>query len=60
MFGLAKNSRLKERVEDPMAQAEQKAEEIGEPVRRFTGFSYSTLDSWSRERRACGKSRALD
>ena len=59
MFGLAKNSRLKERVEDLMAQAEQKAEEIGEPVRRFTGFSYSTLDSWSRERRVVAKAEHL-
>jgi hypothetical protein len=59
VFGLAKNSRLKERVEDLMAQAEQKAEEIGEPVRRFTGFSYSTLDSWSRERRVVAKAEHL-
>ena len=59
MFGLAKNSRLEERVEDLMAQAEQKAEEIGEPVRRFTGFSYSTLDSWSRERRVVAKAEHL-
>ena len=43
VFGLSKNSRLEEQVEDLMAQVEKEAEEIGEPVRRFTGFFYSSL-----------------
>ena len=40
---MAKNSRLKDRVGDLRAQVEQKAEEIGEPVRRFKDFFYRTL-----------------
>jgi Txe/YoeB family toxin of Txe-Axe toxin-antitoxin module len=59
VFGLAKNSRLKERVEDLMAEVEQKAEEIGEPVRRFKDFFYRTLDSWSQKRRVVAKAEHL-
>lgn len=59
VFGLAKNSRLTGRIEGLMAQVEEKAEETGEPVRRFKGFSYSTLDSWSRERRVVAKAEHL-
>jgi len=55
VFGLAKNSRLKDRIEDLMTQVEEKAEEIDEPVRRFKDFFYSTLDSWSRKRRVVAK-----
>ena len=59
VFGLAKNSRLKERVEALMAQVEEEAEQSGEPVRRFTGFFYSTLESWSRKRRVVAKAEHL-
>jgi len=59
VFGLAKNSRLTGRIEGLMAQVEEEAEETGEPVRRFKGFSYSTLDSWSRERRVVAKAEHL-
>jgi Txe/YoeB family toxin of Txe-Axe toxin-antitoxin module len=59
VFGLAKNSRLTDRIEDLMAQVEEEAEETGEPVRRFKDFSYSTLDSWSRKRRVVAKAEHL-
>jgi len=59
VFGLAKNSRLTGRIEDLMAQVEEKAEEIDEPVRRFKNLRYSTLDSWSRERRVVAKAEHL-
>jgi Txe/YoeB family toxin of Txe-Axe toxin-antitoxin module len=59
VFGLAQNSRLKERIDQLMTQVEEKAEEIGEPVRRFKSFSYSTLDSWSRKRRVVAKAEHL-
>ena len=59
VFGLAQNSRLKERIADLMAQVEEQAEETGEPVRRFKGFSYSTLDSWSQKRRVVAKAEHL-
>jgi hypothetical protein len=42
-----------------MAQVEQKAEEIGEPVRRFKYLFYGTLDSWSRKRRVVAKAEHL-
>ena len=59
VFGLAKNSRLKDRIEGLMAQVEEEAEKTGEPVRRFKNFSYSTLDSWSRGRRVVAKAEHL-
>lgn len=59
VFGLAKNSRLKDRIEGLMAQVEEEAEKTGGPVRRFKNFSYSTLDSWSRERRVVAKAEHL-
>jgi len=59
VLGLAKNSRLTDQVADLMGQVEQKAEEVGEPVRRFKDFCYSTLDSWSRERRVVAKAEHL-
>jgi len=59
VFGLAKNSRLKDRVGDLMAEVEQKAEEIGGPVRRFKDFFYRTLDSWSKKRRVVAKAEYL-
>jgi len=45
VFGLAKNNRLEERIEQLMAQVEEEAEATGEPVRRFKDFFYGTLDS---------------
>jgi hypothetical protein len=59
VFGLAQNSRLKDRIEGLMARAREEAEEAGEPVRRFKSFSYSTLDSWSRKRRVVAKAEHL-
>lgn len=59
VFGLAKNNRLEERIEDLMARVEEKAKEVGEPVRRFEELRYSTLDSWSRRRRVVAKAEHL-
>jgi hypothetical protein len=42
-----------------MAQVEEKAEEIGEPVRRFKDLRYSTLNSWSKKRRVVAKAEHL-
>lgn len=55
VFGLAKNSRLKDRIEDLMVRVEEKALGLGEPVRRFKNLCYSTLDSWSKKRRVVAK-----
>jgi Transposase DDE domain. len=60
VFGLAQNSRLKDRVEGLMAQAREEAEETGEPVRRFKSFFYSTLGHLEPEAAGGGKSRTSD
>jgi hypothetical protein len=55
-FGLQPNSRLVKEVEPALAEA--RARQIlcgGVPVRRFVGFSYQTLKTWSRSRRVIGK-----
>lgn len=59
IFGLAKNSRLTARVEELMGKVKQEAKERGEPARRFKGFSYSTLESWSQKRRVVAKAEHL-
>ena len=55
VFGLARNSRLVAEIEAELTQACQEAERTGKPARRFKDFRWSTLDSWSRERRVIGK-----
>ena len=59
LFGLAKNSRLKQRIEDEAAAARAEHGETGKPARRFADFTYSTRKSWSRERRVVGKAEHL-
>lgn len=60
-FGLAKNARLKALLEPAFQilnrQLEQGCVEL--PARRFTGFKYRTLKSWSRTRRVIGKAEIL-
>jgi hypothetical protein len=55
VFGLARNERLEAILARTMAQAAKAAKRTGKPARRFKDFRYSTLDSWSRERRVVGK-----
>ena len=55
VFGLARNSRLEAILKPNMAQAANEAKRTGQPARRFRDFTYSTLDSWDRERRVIGK-----
>lgn len=59
IFGLARNSRLNEILSDEMDLARQEHEETGLPVRRFKDFRYSTLESWTAERRVVGKAEML-
>jgi len=59
VIGLAKNSRLKERITEPMARAKATFDKTGEAARVFTEFAYETLDSWSRKRRVVAKSEYL-
>jgi hypothetical protein len=60
VFGLARNSRLQERLEAALAAVEQEQRETGAwSVRRFEELQYQTLDSWSRTRRVVGKAERL-
>ena len=55
LFGLAKNPRLIAKISCEMARAEAKSRRTGKPARFFKDFRWTTLDSWSRERRVVGK-----
>src|SRR5690349_22159595 len=55
LFGLARNERLEAAIRDEMLQAALDSVRTGAPARRFKDFMWSTLDSWSRNRRVVGK-----
>jgi hypothetical protein len=55
LLGLAKNARLTAAIAGELAAARQLSEQTGRPARRFTEFTWSTLDSWSRSRRVVAK-----
>ena len=55
LFGLAKNERLIGEIAAELVAAEEDSKASGQPARRFTEFSWSTRDSWSRERRVIAK-----
>ena len=55
LFGLARNERLEAAITAELIAASVESMQAGKPARRFKDFTYSTLDSWSRERRVVGK-----
>jgi Transposase DDE domain group 1 len=55
LFGLARNARLAAMIESELGAARSASEASGKPARRFKEFSWTTLDSWSRERRVIAK-----
>ena len=55
LFGLAKNERLVGEITAELAAAEEESKASGQPARRFREFSWSTRDSWSRQRRVIAK-----
>jgi hypothetical protein len=55
LFGLARNVRLTAAITAELEAARQHSERTGRPARRFKDFTWSTLDSWSRERRVVAK-----
>jgi hypothetical protein len=59
ILGLARNSRLNEILSDEMDLAREEHEETGRPARRFKDFWYSTIDTWTAERRVVGKAEML-
>ena len=59
VIGLAKNSRLVERIGWNLADAQAEAQRRGRPARRFAEFPYATLTSWSCQRRVVAKAEHL-
>jgi hypothetical protein len=55
LFGLARNERLEAAIKDEMMQAAFDSLRTGRAARCFKDFMWSTLDSWSRNRRVIGK-----
>src|SRR5438445_1261471 len=55
LFGLAKNARLVGEIAAELAAAEAESKASSQPARRFKEFSWSTRDSWSRQRRVIAK-----
>lgn len=55
VLGLAKNSRLKDRVTALQEEVKARHEASGQPERTFTEFAYCTRSSWSRARRVVAK-----
>jgi hypothetical protein len=55
LFGLARNARLVKVVQAELAEAGEESRSTGKPARRFKDFHWSTLDSWSRQRRVVAK-----
>ena len=55
LFGLAKNSRLVEEIENELAAAQEHSQKTEKPARRFKDFAWRTRRSWSRERRVVAK-----
>ena len=49
------NHRLVEAIRTELAEAAVESTMSGKPARRFRDFAWSTLDSWSRDRRVIGK-----
>ena len=55
VFGLARNARLVGMISAELAQAEQASLMSGRAERVFKDFTWSTLNSWSAERRVIAK-----
>jgi hypothetical protein len=58
-LGLARNSRLRELLEDKFARVRELAILCGGVARGFTEFQYQTLKSWTLSRRVIGKAEVL-
>ena len=59
VIGLAKNARLLKALEAELQQAQQLSAHTRQPARVFKDFTYSTFNSWRRERRGVGKAEYL-
>jgi hypothetical protein len=59
VFGLAGNDRLDKAIIPELITATIESLRTGKPARCFKDFSYTTLGSWSRERRVIGKAEVI-
>jgi hypothetical protein len=59
VIGLARNDRLRARIGEAMAAAQQEQQQTGRPARAFAELRYRTLQSWSRSRRVVAKAEQL-
>lgn len=59
VIGLARNSRLEEKIEAPLAVMAELCRLSGKAKRYFSEFEWQTLDSWSCARRVIAKAEAL-
>lgn len=60
VFGLARNERLRQAIEEAMTQAGEQQQATGKPARVFTEFEYQTRESWSQARRVVAKAEQLE
>jgi len=59
LFGLPKNSRLKEEIASELEESKALCEKTNSPQRTYRDFTYQTLNSWSKARRVVGKAEHL-
>lgn len=59
VFGLARNARLVAAIEMELDVVVEVARERSQAVRTFSDFTWSTIDSWSRQRRVVAKAEAV-
>ena len=61
-FGLSTKQRLRRIIAPKLGKLQHDIahENLGLPIRGFTEFSYTTLDSWSRKRRVVAKLEVLE
>ena len=55
LFGLARNSRLEAEIAAELEAAAADSQASGQAARRFKDFTWTTRDSWSRQRRVAAK-----
>jgi hypothetical protein len=60
VFGLARNQRLRRRIDKAMRLAVGEVQRTGQAARVFTEFRYRTRKSWSRARRVIAKAEQIE
>lgn len=60
VFGLARNERLRRRIDKALRKAAAASQRSGKAARAYTEFRYRTLNSWSRQRRVVAKAEQIE